>query len=108
LNEVIDAWDGFVSSVEDGYLMTIDEYTNDLSIRRWPEEARPLLTTAVVSWMDDGLASIDERFREATTETTAKLPGAGVEYWWERRLPKLLVGELAEDVGRMGLRKHRA
>lgn len=83
--------------------MTIDDYTNDLSIRRWAEEARPLLTSGVARAMDDRLRPLDERFRQATTETTERLPGAGTSHWWERRVPLVLVGELAEDVRRMKL-----
>ena len=104
LNEVVSAWEWFVGAVERGYDMTIYEYTNDLSIRRWAEEARPLLTERVVQWMDQALAPLDDRFRAATLETDSKLPGAGRDQWWECRLPRVLVGELAEDVDRMGLR----
>jgi hypothetical protein len=103
LNEVVDMWAYLVASVERGYTMTIDDYTNDLSIRRWAEEARPLLTPLVAGSMDERLAPLDERFREATVATTATLPGAGTDYWWCRRVPKVLVDELAEDVERMGL-----
>jgi hypothetical protein len=59
VNEVVNGWASLVRSVETGYLMTIDEYTNG---------------------------------------ARGKLPGAGTDYWWETRLPRRLVGELAEDV----------
>ena len=88
--------------------MTIDDYTNDLSIRRWPDDARPLLTDEVVEWMNLRLGPLDKRFIEATHEAGRQLPGVGTEHWWERRIPKVLIGELAEDVASLGLRDDRA
>jgi hypothetical protein len=104
LNDVIDGWASLVSEVENGYRMTIDDYTNDLSIREWPERARPMRTDRVVRSMDARLAPLDARFREATEPILNNLPGTG-DSWWVRRLPKLLVDEFAEDVERIGLRK---
>jgi hypothetical protein len=101
LNQQVDSWVGLVETVEDGYRMTIDDYTNDLSVRQWLELARPLLTERVRASLDGRLAPLDERFKAATRETAVKLPGAG-PFWWSR-LPKVLVDELAEDVQRMGL-----
>jgi hypothetical protein len=102
LNAALSAWEHFVERVESGYTMTIDDYTNDLSIRQWPEEAREFLTPRVAASMDERLAIPDARFRKATTEASRRLacPGDG---WWVRRIPKVLVGELAEDVSRMRL-----
>jgi len=34
LNEVVDGWASLVRSVERGFDMAVDEYTNDLSVRR--------------------------------------------------------------------------
>ena len=103
LNEVVNGWASFVRAVEAGYAMCIDEYTNDLSVRRWAAEARPLLTPLVRESLDAKLEPIDERFRAATFETHRRLPGAATDYWWETRLPRLLVGEIADDVERMEL-----
>jgi hypothetical protein len=105
VNEVVATWETVVEAIEAGYQMTIDDFTNDVSIRRWPEEARPMLTANVAKAMDDRLRPLDARFREATTDAAGQLPGAGAGgiHWWERRLPLLLVGELAEDVERMKL-----
>jgi hypothetical protein len=101
-NETVRAWGSFVDAVERGYEMTIYDYTNDLSVRRFAEEARPLLTAVVAGAMDARLAPLDDRFRAATVEA-GQLPGAGQRYWWETRLPKAPRGELAEDVTRMEL-----
>jgi hypothetical protein len=102
LNDALGAWEHLVESVESGYTMTIDDYTNDLSIRQWPEEAREFLTPRVAAWMDERLAIPDARFRDATTEASRRLPTVG-DGWWVRRIPKVLVGELADDVSRMRL-----
>jgi hypothetical protein len=102
LNDALGAWEQFVETVESGYTMTIDDYTNDASIRRWPEDARAFVTARVAASFDARLVQIDARFRQATTEASRRLPGGG-EGWWARRIPKVLVGELAEDVARMQL-----
>lgn len=103
IDEVVNGWASFVHSVEEGYDWTIDEFTNDVSLRRWAEEAGPLLSPLVRQSMDARLEPLDDRFRAATYPALRPLPGAGITYWWETRLPNLLVGELAEDVERMGL-----
>ena len=102
LNEAIDQWATVVSIVEEGYTMTVDDYTNDLSIREWPELARPHLTARLCASMDERLLRLDARFRNATVEACRKLPGGGA-WWWYQRLPKVLIGELAEDAARMRL-----
>jgi hypothetical protein len=104
LNGAVDDWGSFVRTVEESYDMCIDDYTNDLSVRRWAAEARPLLTGRIRVSLDQRLAPIDERFRTATFEAPRHLPGAGTDGWWETRLPRRLVGELAEDVTALGLR----
>lgn len=103
LNEALDGWESFVGVVEAGYSLTIDDYTNDLSIRAWPENARESLTPLIATSMDERLRETDARFRAATDELHRQLPGAP-DRWWGRRLPKLLVGELFEDVTRLRLR----
>jgi hypothetical protein len=100
LNEQMESWENLVGQVEVGYHLTIDDYTNDLSARRWLEEARPLLTELVRASLDSRLDPLDKRFRAATREARG-MPGAGPEWWY--RLPVRLVDELAEDVVRMGL-----
>lgn len=99
LNERVEAWQHLVESVEDGYTPTIDDYTNDLAVRTWLDSSRPLLTERVWESLDDRLAPLDKRFRQATREPPRRMPGAGTQWWY--RIPKVLVGELREDVDRM-------
>lgn len=103
VHEVIDQWGDLVTIVEEGYGLSIDEFTNDVSLRRWAAEASPLLTPLVRDAMNARLTPLDDRFRAATFEVHRALPGAETGYWWDQRLPVRLVGELAEDVRRMGL-----
>ena len=103
INAAVDAWSDFVTSVEEGYGMNLDEYTNDVHVRAWPEQARQFLTTRVARSMDDQLAPLDARFREATQPTVRPLSGNDGE-WWKNRLPIRLVGELAADVEWLRLR----
>jgi hypothetical protein len=51
--------------------------------------------------LDDRLAALDARFMHATTAPGRHMPGAGSE--WRYRVPKVLVGELREDVERLRL-----
>jgi hypothetical protein len=101
LNEQVDTWRHLVESVEDGYTLTIDDYTNDLYVRGWLDQARSLVTRPVALSLGDRLAALDERFMDATTVPRRHMPGAGPEWWY--RLPKVLLGELGEDVERLRL-----
>jgi hypothetical protein len=102
LNERVAAWEAFVSEVEQGYGMTVDDYTNDLAVREWLTLALPMLTPRLQSSLVKRLEPLDERFMRATVTLARRLPGAGAS--WHYRLPRVLTGELAEDAERMGLR----
>jgi hypothetical protein len=101
LNERVAAWEALVDEVEQGYDMTVYDYTNDLAVREWLDRARPLVTARVQASLDARLAPLDARFRTATFLAATRLPGAGDA--WFFRLPRVLVGELAEDAARMNL-----
>ena len=101
LNEQVDAWQHMVEPVEKGYSRTIDANTNDLAVRDWIDQARSLMTRSIVLSLVGRLAALDERFMDATTAPRRHIPGAGPEWWY--RVPKVLVGELGEDVERLHL-----
>jgi hypothetical protein len=101
MNERVDGWGKLVEVVEDGYTMTVDDYTNDLDTRRWLDLAVPMLSDRVRGSLRGRLAPLDERFLAATVEPTGILPGCDGSWWC--RLPRVLVGELREDALRMGL-----
>lgn len=103
LNEAIDEWSSFVDMVEIGYTMTIDNYTNDVSVRQWLDEARPFLTPGIVRSMDARMGGIDVRFLAATEPISRHLSDS-LTGWWGHRVPEVLVDGLAEDVTRLHLR----
>lgn len=91
-------WTDFTASVEEGYELTIYDYTNDLSSRdllrelldRDPESREEILATT---------EPVDKRFMLATCQADGVLrPGAGPEEWWWHRLPRKQVGELKKDL----------
>jgi hypothetical protein len=97
LNEALHRWEDLVTAIERGYDLGIYDYTNDLSIRDWLEQVRPLLTDLVARSLDERLEPIDERFRRATSPESTRLSGT-TDNWWGRRIPRLQVGELAADL----------
>jgi hypothetical protein len=101
LNEAVGRWEQLVASVEDGYSMTVDDYTNDLAVREWLERVLAMLTPGMQASLARRLAPLDDRFLLATVEPKHRMPGAGSEWWY--RLPKVLVAELAEDAERYDL-----
>lgn len=101
LNSQMEAWAELVSEVETGYGMTIDDYTNDLSVRKWLEQVRALVTEPIADSIAERLAPLDQRFLDATVVPPHHMPGAGDGWWY--RLPRVLVDELREDAARMGL-----
>jgi hypothetical protein len=104
---LIRRWENLVEDVETGYRFTIDDYTNDLSIReiidRIADATNPRLKAKLLSL----LAPLDERFTEATfVSVKPPFPGAlrsRPDAWWYARLPLKLVDELREDSERLGL-----
>jgi hypothetical protein len=87
-------WSHFVTQVERGYDDSIYEYTNDLSVRDRLEQ----LTQGAE--LERRVAEVDRRFETATEERARPLgvfKEASAPWWW-RRVPRRLVGELAEDL----------
>ncbi|HEY2675014.1 MAG TPA: hypothetical protein VGJ07_32195 [Rugosimonospora sp.] len=101
---MLSEWSQFVSEVEDGYDGSLEEYGNDLSYRDYLAEVWPLVTPHIRDVWRDELAGVDERFRAATVEDSDSAAGAdvraggGADGWWHRRLPRLLVSALADDL----------
>jgi hypothetical protein len=93
---MLSAWSQLVSEVEDGYDGSLEEYGNDLSYRDYLAEVWPLVTPRIRDVWRDELAGADERFRAATVEDSDS--AAGADGWWHRRLPRFLVGALADDL----------
>jgi hypothetical protein len=104
-DNLLGQWQAFVSEVEAGYTMSIYDYANDLStrdliedvVRRTPSSLQAVLRAEIEPW--------DDRYRLATRPSdTPILPGPDVAdnpRW--RRIPRVLTGELRDDLLNEGL-----
>ena len=99
LGAMLGRWRDFVTTVERGYDDSIYEYTNDLSVRDHLEAVAAGAGPALRAKLRGALAEDDRRFEAATQEADRALGEFAEEAprWW-RRVPRRLVGELAEDL----------
>jgi hypothetical protein len=105
LDGLVTKWQNFVGRVERGYDDNLYEYTNDLSLRDLLDEIERGGTPAVAGLVADKIGASDARFREATSSRDTPLrrqPARITHRWWWSRVPRRLVGELADD-----LREHQ-
>ncbi len=96
LEHLFAEWEKFVKEVEDGYELTIYDYTNDLTIRGLIQEIIEGVPHAGDA-IEKAVQGLDERFTEATHPEPSMARWARRVSWLDR-LPKKLVDELAEDV----------
>lgn len=100
--QLVGKWEQLVAEIEAGYQLNLDDYENDLTIRGLIDDRR-----LVDAALQQRVAAADGRFRAATyspgPDLIARLWAGAHEdsnaEWYEYRLPKRLVGELAEDIG---------
>ncbi len=100
-NQYVDAWDQHVGICEDGYDFGVDEYWNDMRIRRRIQtilDSDNLKQFPEYSIFEQRIVAIDQRFLEVIIPDV--LPDRG-KYWWEKALPKHGDIEFVEDVKRM-------
>jgi hypothetical protein len=102
LESYIQEWAAFVGEIEKGYDLTIFDYTNDLAIRDILQRVLQLLSEPGRGMVEEVLEPLDRRFLTATTEIKRPLRGEDRSFW-RVRIPKLLVGELREDLESEGL-----
>jgi hypothetical protein len=101
------SWERFVADVEQGYRLTIYDYTNDLTLReilgRALSAARGWPRRKLTAFLD----ATDARFKAATvTATKPVFPGAYLRNptaWWYMRVPTKLTGELKRSVEAEGI-----
>ena len=92
-------WDCFVTRIEEGYRLTIDDYTNDLSIRDLLQEILEVIpnNTELKKWIGE----LDGRFIGGTKKVEFPLlplmnrPKVG---WWWFRIPLHPGDELKKDL----------
>ncbi|HUP62969.1 MAG TPA: hypothetical protein VNA69_21430 [Thermoanaerobaculia bacterium] len=99
LEGLAELWKSFVREVEQGYSMSIYDYTNDLSIRDILDDVLTRVPLGVQQELKAELESWDDRYRLATKPAVVPiLPGPDVVQnprWW--RIPRVLTGELRDD-----------
>jgi hypothetical protein len=103
--KLIRHWERFVVKVEQGYTSLIEEYANDLDTRKLLQEAIDEVPDDTARRLSEVLRRWDRRFESATVASDPPIWTGG---WWAERMPKVLVGTLAEDVQRRGLRERTA
>jgi hypothetical protein len=113
LPDRIAAWAAIVAQVEAGYRLGLDDWLNDMDLRRGIGEALAAMTPVerlrhrVVLGR---LAAIDDRFRRATREIDTCVWGSAVaaregwradRHWWYFRRPRTSNPELVRGFERM-------
>lgn len=95
---LVKKWREFTVKVEEGYELTIYDYTNDLASRDLLQELSdrdPQSREEILAMTEP----VDKRFMLATRQADGVLrPGASPDEWWWHRLPKKQVGELKKDL----------
>jgi hypothetical protein len=105
LKYLLQKWDEFTSSVEEGYNYSIYDYTNDLSSRDLLEKIIINSSGALNKKLITIIGQIDDRYRESTDICVKPLRSSfwSAEGWWWFRIPKKLIGELKEDFKDQGI-----
>jgi hypothetical protein len=98
LDTVVAKWQSFVVETESGYKLTIYDYTNDLSARNLIEELMGALSESGRSRLAALVAPIDKRFRKASRRVSKPLLASPRRNWWWWRVPRVLIGPLAQDL----------
>ncbi len=78
--EAVNTWAALVHVIERGYTDEIHEYTNDLYCRNWLHEAWLLLDEHIVQLWTQQIEALDDRYRAATSMTTAMRSGSSTNF----------------------------
>jgi hypothetical protein len=98
-HELLGRWVKFVEEIEDGYKLSLADYTNELALRDSIEKLKSALPNRLSSAIGHLLEPWDHRFQFATKPTRVPLlPGdaSAGPWWW--RIPKVLRGEMLENL----------
>lgn len=100
--ELLTKWEAFIGKVEQGYSLTIYDYTNELTLRGLLLQASTA-TTPLSTAESNRLKELDQRFRIATQEAERPItPGFAGGRWWYYRIPLKRCGELLDDLREEG------
>jgi hypothetical protein len=97
LPERLEAWERIVAQVESGYRLDLDDWLNDMDLRRALDETMSDPAISVTPAFAGRLMAIDRRFLRATADAGKCLWGAAVaaregwhadRQWWYFRRPR--------------------
>jgi hypothetical protein len=108
LTGMVRAWRDVSEVIDRGYQLTIDDYTNELSVRGLLDEVLAVIPTGSVrDWVERDVQVGDERYRKVTHDVALPIFGGPDAPWWYRRVPNRITGELAEDLNPDGTARRR-
>jgi len=86
-SKILQHWQKFVQELEEGYALTVYDYTLDLSMRDILEEIKEAVPSRLGREIEAALRPWDDRFRRATEPSTKPID-AGLDEdskeWWFR------------------------
>lgn len=100
LSDLLRGWQTFVSEVEAGYDLSLHDYTHSLALRDEIERLERNVPARIQAEIRTFVDPLDHRFRFATTTVLEPLlPDMNrPECFWWCRIPKILRGELFENL----------
>ena len=100
LEGCLGTWADLVEEVEAGYPHLLEEYWNDVSVREILDVVLEAARAGAGAELRERLRPWDQRFLAATVDPP--VIDHGFDGPWERRLPRLLVGEMLRTYESIG------
>lgn len=109
---LVEAWEKVVQSVDDGYLLSLDDYLNDLDTRQLLADSLAVASIADLQKFEEQVQRADDQMKSLTTRTSACLWGDEIaeeegwnskKNWWYYARPvdadRDLLAEIDEVAG---------
>ena len=93
-----------LAQIESGYVLTTDDYKNDVWARGILEEIREGVPESLGIRLDRALSEFDERFRSLTNEVRNPTLGGAPMQWWWYRVPRVASHRSFHDGWSLGQR----
>ena len=100
LDDCIKRWKIFTQDIQNGYVFGIEDYINDMGARDFIQRKIDDSSPEEKRFIKLRISKSDETFLGSTIEIEKSLIQAKnpETYFWWKRVPKKLVGELKEDL----------